>query len=51
MASKKKLTVKEATARIHKIMQQVASPEFMSKENNKKKSGGVVKKKNTKNKV
>ena len=32
-------------------MQQVASPEFVLKENNKKKSGGVVKKKNTKNKV
>ena len=50
MTSKKKLTVKEATARIHKIMQQVASSEFVSKEN-KKKSGGVVKKKNTKNKA
>ena len=38
MASKKKLTVKEATARIYKIMQQVTSPEFvLKKENNMKK--------------
>ena len=50
MTSKKKLTAKEATDRIYKIMQQVVSPEFVLKEikkNNKKKSGGVVKKKNT----
>ena len=38
MASKKNLTLKEATARIHKIIKQVASTEsLVSKENTKNK--------------